>query len=199
MLRKFVLTAVLLLITKSAYAVPTWSLDAVGDPGSFLLVGPLHRTQADGSIAVNASDLDGNGLVDFLDFFSLGNGLGEFFILDFGTNMIPGDLLPGTYLDAERAAFASPGHPGLDFAIDGSGCNMVTGSFTINDIQFAPDNTLTKFDGSFVDHCEGFDPAVTGTFVYSLTSAVPEPGSIILLISGISILVGSLVWRSRRA
>src|SRR5215813_6112270 len=115
MIRKLILIAALLLVSNSAYAVPTWSLDAVGDPGSFLFVGSIHRTQADGSMNVSASDFDGNGLVDFLDFFSLGNVLGEFFFLDFGTNAIPGDLVQGTYLDAERASFASPGHPGLDF------------------------------------------------------------------------------------
>jgi hypothetical protein len=71
---------------------------------------------------VTVFDLTGNGLVDFLRFFSLENVLGEFFGLDFGTDAIPGDLVPGTYLDAERASFASPGHPGLDFFIDGVGC-----------------------------------------------------------------------------
>jgi Ca2+-binding RTX toxin-like protein len=77
----------------------------------------------------------GNGFVDYLSLFYSGSTLGEFFSLDFATNMLGTDLAPGTYLNAERAAFASPGHPGLDFGLNGSGYNTLSGSFSIQSID----------------------------------------------------------------
>lgn len=60
----------------------------------------------------------------------------------------------GSYTDAERYPFQSPGHPGLSIVGDGRGCNTDYGQFDVNDIQYAPTGELLVFDATFEQHCE---------------------------------------------
>ena len=71
-------------------------------------------------------------------------------------------LVPGTYTGATRAATRDPGDPGLDIFGDGRGSNTLTGTFTVYDIEFAPDGSLQTFDASFEQHSEGGTPALYG-------------------------------------
>jgi hypothetical protein len=109
--------------------------------------------------------------------------------LDFGTNQLGIPIQPGFYADAERAAFASLGHPGLDVSFQNRGCNTLTGNFTISEATFTPDlQTITSFVASFEQHCEGATPALFGTFSY----VIPEP-------STLAVGVGTgAVWLARR-
>jgi hypothetical protein len=69
----------------------------------------------------------------------------------------------GSYTDAERYPFQSPGHPGLSIVGDGRGCNMDFGQFDVNDIQYAPTGELLVFDATFEQHCESTTaPALFG-------------------------------------
>jgi hypothetical protein len=68
----------------------------------------------------------------------------------------------GSYTDAERYPFQSPGHPGLSIVGDGRGCNTNTGQFDVNDIQYAPTGELLVFDATFEQHCEGNPGALFG-------------------------------------
>src|SRR5262249_19635057 len=52
-------------------------------------------------------------------------------------------LAPGTYLSAERAAFRTPGKPGLEVSGNGRGSNTLTGQFTILQIETASNGTIT--------------------------------------------------------
>jgi hypothetical protein len=69
------------------------------------------------------------------------------------------------YTDAERASFASPGHPGIDIGGDGRGCNTITGTFQVEDIQLI-NTKLASFTATFEQHCEGGTPVLHGCVHY---------------------------------
>ncbi len=71
-------------------------------------------------------------------------------------------LAPGTYLNATRFPFQASGAPGLNFDGNGRGCNQLSGSFTILDIAFGPNGTVTRVYATFEQHCENSAPAVRG-------------------------------------
>jgi hypothetical protein len=107
---------------------------------------------------------------------------------DFGTNMLGVPLTAGNYLNAERAAFAASGHPGLDVSFEHRGSNTLTGSFTIHDITYhqqASTWVLDSFDASFSQNSEGGPLALTGRITYS---SVPEPGSLLAIGAGLTLL-----------
>lgn len=86
-------------------------------------------------------------------------------LLFFGTDQLGIAMQVGEYLDAERADFASPGHPGLDVSFQHRGCNQVTGSFTVMDATFTG-QTIGSFAARFEQHCEGQPPTLVGFFQY---------------------------------
>jgi hypothetical protein len=123
-----------------------------------------------------------------------------FALLFFGTDQLGIPIQPGFYPDAQRADFASPGHPGLDVSFQNRGCNTVAGEFTIDYVTFATTPSglqIDTFGARFEQHCEGATPALFGTFTYSATtpSAVPEPGMCTLGLAGLLSLGG---WIHRR-
>lgn len=124
-----------------------------------------------------------------------------FAILDFSTAQLGIPIQPGVYNDAQRAAFAGPGHPGLDVGFQNRGSNTLTGNFTITDVSFFRDasNTLRvgSFDASFEQHSEGVTPALFGTFQFQ-SSAVPEPSSLVLAGTG-GVLLFGYGWYRRKA
>lgn len=71
-------------------------------------------------------------------------------------------LTTGTYLNALRFPFQGDTAPGLDVSGDGRGCNGLTGSFQVLQIEYGPDNTVTAFNATFEQHCEGMEPALRG-------------------------------------
>jgi hypothetical protein len=71
-------------------------------------------------------------------------------------------LVPGVYINAQRAAFRTGTSPGIDISGDGRGCNTVTGSFTVYAIAFSPSGALEHFDATYEHHCEGGPAALRG-------------------------------------
>jgi len=110
----------------------------------------------------------------------------QFATLFFGTDALGIPIQPGTYPNAQRADFASAGHPGLDVSFQNRGSNTLTGSFTINYVTFTPGSGgIETFRATFEQHSEGATPALLGTFTY----AVPEPASIGLILVGVALLM----------
>jgi hypothetical protein len=102
-------------------------------------------------------------------FFQVGHVVQEpntYATLWFGTDQLGIKMQPGVYLNAERAVFASAGHPGLDVNFQNRGCNTVSGSFTVTEATFIG-TVLESFAATFEQHCEGGLPALFGTFTYS--------------------------------
>jgi hypothetical protein len=71
-------------------------------------------------------------------------------------------LTPGTYANAARWPFQPASQPGLQVFGDGRGCNTLTGSFTVLSAAYGPYGYPINFDATFVQHCEGFAPALRG-------------------------------------
>jgi len=81
-------------------------------------------------------------------------------------------LQVGEYTDAQRYSFQEAGHPGMSVTGAG-GCNTLTGSFTVLEIEYGPDNVVTRFHATFEQHCEGGPEALRGEVV--LTPSPPLP------------------------
>ncbi|GAC1351831.1 MAG: hypothetical protein NVS3B20_01510 [Polyangiales bacterium] len=81
--------------------------------------------------------------------------------LEFSSREIPALLAVQSYEKAERAPFASPGHPGIDIGGDGRGCNTISGRFQITNLTWA-DSMLKSFTATFEQHCEGGASALHG-------------------------------------
>lgn len=89
--------------------------------------------------------------------------------LAFDTNEMPAPLNPGFYGPAQRTPFQSAGRPGMSVSFANSGCNIITGHFTVVDMQFTP-TALLSFTATFEQHCNGIVPALRGRMRYD---AVP--------------------------
>ena len=126
-----------------------------------------------------------------------------FALLFFGTDGLGIPIQPGFFPDAERADFASLGHPGLDVSFQNRGCNMLTGTFAVQNVSFsdraeaATGSRIESFSASFEQHCEGAAPALFGTFTYN-AFAVSEPSTFILLLWLLPLASFRLVGVTRR-
>ncbi len=81
-------------------------------------------------------------------------------------------LKPGVYLGATRPGYPDRTTPGLDVSGDGRGCNMLTGRYTILELEYGTDGKILRFAADYEQHCEGGDPALYGSVRYR--SGVPR-------------------------
>lgn len=72
------------------------------------------------------------------------------------------DLSVGAYTSAQRAAFHNPVKPGIDISGAGRGCNEISGSFLVKEIEFAGNDNLERFVAEFEQHCEDEAPMLKG-------------------------------------
>ena len=84
----------------------------------------------------------------------------------------------GDYENAERDAFKSAGHPGLELYGDGRGSNTLTGDFQVLEVQFDNNGNLLKFAANFDQHSEGGVPALHGQVRYNSTVPLPTTVSV---------------------
>jgi hypothetical protein len=146
------------------------SLTMVSQPGDSVGMGGTYKfTGASDDFTVGGSP---SGLQ-----MQLSAHDGETWSLD----MFPGSgqvLAPGNYPNAARYPFNGTGN-GLAVFGDGRDCNTLTGSFRVKQAIFsAVDNSLENFDGTFVQHCEGNPPALTGEFKYDASPVTAPPAGI---------------------
>ncbi|MFJ3228089.1 hypothetical protein ACIPJS_32720 [Streptomyces sp. NPDC086783] len=73
-------------------------------------------------------------------------------------------LEAGRTYRAERGS--GEGVAGLDVYGNGRGCNTTTGEFTVTKLARDDDGTVTALAATFVQHCEGAEPALRGTIHY---------------------------------
>lgn len=139
------------------------------------------------------------GLPDYVSFaFSQANRppeeLRNFALISFSTRELGTALVPGTYTDVERAAFAEPGHAGLEIGFQSRGCNTLTGNFTVTDFTYtmtAPDTfVVDTFAGSFEQHCDGDVPALYGTLTYYANGFSPVPEASTTVSFGLLLALG---------
>lgn len=158
-------------------SLPATVLAITGQAGNYVSGGMnATYTSAAGNWSVNSLfDLTGDGIVDRLSFYYLNvlNGGLEvhFFNLSIGTDQLGTNLAPGTYLNAQRTSFASPGSAGLDFSMEGRGYNTVSGSFTIHSINIDYSGAtpiLRSLSMTFSESGSPTEPALTGSLRYNL-------------------------------
>ena len=70
-----------------------------------------------------------------------------------------------TYTGARRYPF-NDNAPGLDVGGYGRGCNELSGSFTVDELNFDPNGALRAFKVRFEQHCENATPALRGTWTF---------------------------------
>jgi len=178
-----------------AFATPIAHLTLQSQPGDFIGQGGtfdlLYESPSDAIFAqIGASNGIPGSLFFIVDSPAPGN---QFATLTFTTFQLGIPVQPGTYLNAERGIFATPGHPGLDVTFQNRGSNSVTGSFTIFDVTYvsAPNGELriATFDAQFEQHSEGAVPALFGSFEYDASGTpVPEPATMLLCMTGAVLL-----------
>lgn len=83
-------------------------------------------------------------------------------------------LVPGTYTDADPNRRS---RPGLEISGDSRGCQNVTGTFNVAQIQYDPFTLMpSRYDISFVQHCDGVPDALQGRIRYRAAADVTAPG-----------------------
>ncbi|HEY5197099.1 MAG TPA: hypothetical protein VIJ51_08735 [Solirubrobacteraceae bacterium] len=125
----------------------------------------------------SSADITASGTRESVSFAVAGDD-GSYMTADF----VPGNndiLVPGaTYTDASRYGFSNEG-TGMDVTGNGRGCNVLSGEFTVTDIDFDPEGNLLDAGVTFVQHCENGTPALRGAFEWrAQTPAVLAPGII---------------------
>jgi len=181
MVAHFRISALLLTLLASVAAAPPalaqtqTSLTMSSAPGDYVGQGQAYNLTP-GTGTFSASVNGGNGVsINYQGFTP-----GDFWSLDFAApNSQP--LAVGTYLNATRFPFESPSVPGLAIYGDGRGCNMDFGSFSVLQIVYGPNNTVTAFDATFTQYCESLTAApLTGEIRYNanVIIAVTAPTSL---------------------
>ena len=133
------------------------SIDLVSDPGDAIGNGSrAHFATDTGSITVQQRGSDGKAGLSILytDASSRWN-------LDF--NPARGKpLLAGNYEQAHKASLASPIRPGLDVNGQGRTCTLLTGRFTVREVQYLAGGEIARLALDFEQHCESAAPALRG-------------------------------------
>jgi hypothetical protein len=148
----------------------TTSLTMQSQPGDFVGAGQSYKFT--GANAVFGFSASPSGLA-----MDLTSSDGQ----DWTVDMFPGSgqvLAVGNYPHATRYPFNGTGN-GLSVFGDGRGYNTLTGSFRVKQAVFsAVDNSLQAFDGTFIEHCEGAAPALTGELKFNSSPVTAPPAGV---------------------
>jgi len=161
------------IVSQVTPAATVTQLSMSGEPGDYIGGTTNYSfTPATGTFSAFASDNNSDGKADAIQISY--NDSNHNWFMSFNTYHVTGqNLVPGFYDNAQRAPFASSGHPGIDISGDGRGCNTITGNFTVHEATFdssSPPKVL-NFTASFEQHCEGGPAALLGTIYYNYTGA----------------------------
>ncbi len=152
-------------------AAPATFLSLQGGAGAYVVGDRTVIYAATVNLSPVVADWSGDGVPDSV-LLTADDGVNRY-NLYVSTKQLGQGLTVGTYLNAERASFAS-GHAGLDLFGNGAGVNQVFGSFTINAVSIggtAGNWTLDRFSVDFEFHGESAGAtAVFGSFNYNYAS-----------------------------
>ena len=130
-----------------------------------------------GTFTPKVFDLAADGQIDYvsLDYRDFAFPFsGRWFNLDFSTTQLGIPFAPGNYPNAERAASASPGHPGLNVGENGGGFSQLSGSFIVTAAEFDYSGSAPVLLALSVDFEQfTFLSAVTGSLDYNYAGAGP--------------------------
>jgi hypothetical protein len=159
-----------------------WTLTLQSDKDDFIGRGKTYRyTDADAlSSFVNFNGVGNVGgllpgppnHMDISMFQGKGSKANDDWFLTIASDQFGKPLSVGVFNPATRAAFALENTAGLDFSMNGSGCNTLTGRFTISTLVLdcttdGIGNTVTHLKQlimNFEQHCDGAKPALRGQF-----------------------------------
>lgn len=121
--------------------------DYIGGGASVSMTGNVRLTYASsGGVALELSDTRESGA----------------WRAEFAPKQGVASLTAGRYDGAARYPFHDAQHPGLSIAGKGRGCNRLTGSFTVHELEYQPASTLRRFSVTFEQYCEGGAAALRG-------------------------------------
>jgi hypothetical protein len=136
------------------------------DAGDYIGQGQSYAyTQADSEIIVSA-----NG-----GFFSINVNGDEGWGGEFQLPNTFTQLEVGVYTNLTRYPFHDAAVGGLSWSGEGRGCNMLTGTITINEVDY-DGAALSFIDLSFEQHCEGGAAALRGDIIWNASDATSPPG-----------------------
>jgi hypothetical protein len=148
-------------------------LDMTSDVGDYIGQGQTYHLDETNASFTAQRNFDAGVSLDVA-------GSNQNFHLDFAA---PGNvpLAVGGYAGAARFPLQNANQPGLSVYGDGRGCNTLTGSFNVKQITWGttPDGDVESFLASFVQHCEGMTPALTGQVMFQLDHFVPTLASVV--------------------
>lgn len=182
---RHLLRFVFLSLAATSFAQAESTIELVSEPGDFIGQGLTYSYNDDNADITYSRNYD-NGIS-----VRIRNLPGDPWLtwsLEFAA---PGDaqIEPGQYLGAERFPFQDPANPGLSFYGQGRGCNTLTGSFEIYEVEYDGDGNVTALSASFEQHCEGGTPALHGEIVFN---TIPPVG-----VSAIGMAPYHVVCRNR--
>ena len=148
-------------------AAGTTSLTMVSDAGDYIGQGRTYNlSPATGNFSVS-----GSATYLTVNYQNPTNG-SDYWTLQFRSPFDGVPLAAGQYLGAQRAAFRTPGNPGMDVTGQHRGSNTLTGFFTVLQIEVGPTGQVTRFSADFEQHSEGGTPALRGSVRFNYSPGV---------------------------
>ncbi|QDU18781.1 tandem-95 repeat protein [Urbifossiella limnaea] len=144
----------------------TTSLTMVSDAGDWIGQGRTYN------LSPSTGNFSVSGSASYLtvNYQNPNNG-SDYWTLQFRSRFDTEPLAVGQYLGATRAAFRTPGTPGMDITGQHRGSNTLTGFFTVLQIEVSPTGQVTRFSADFEQHSEGGTPALRGSVRFNYSPA----------------------------
>jgi len=169
-----IVLALLFLVSAPIYALnaasPLTQFAADSDVGDYIGQGLTYLVNAnDGKFTPSVGTLS-NGKVCNVSFTLNSSNNNDSWRFTFTSTQLNTELVPGEYDNAERAPFASAGHPGLEIDAGSRGSNTLTGTFTVTEAVYdysGASPKLVSFGISFEQHSEGGSAALRGALYYN--------------------------------
>jgi len=137
-----------------------WTLHMDSEPGDYIGQGQTYDFSSPGD------RITAGGAPDHLDFAVSASGNGSEYSAGFFAP--PGQALQAgaTYTDTTDTTSATPPGAGIAMGAESRGCNTGVGSFTVDEIAFAPDRTLRAAAVRWTFRCHRDAPAIRGSWSF---------------------------------